>query len=142
MAIPIAKATQPCWTPVISNTITVPDAFNINNTMSDTRISNNTLLNVIPIHQLVPSTTRMCGRWREGKEIFNINTDGRTIKRGEGCGIVSPSLQVQPEHQRDPTMAMSIVTRRQQMQTGNDNGNRDILSDRQLRPKQPAALAK
>ena len=50
---------------------------------------------------------------------------------------------MQLEHQRVPTIAMVILTRRQQTQTdhGNGNGNHGILTDEQLWPKQPAVLA-
>ena len=52
-----------------------------------------------------------------------------------------PSLQVQLEHQRVPTiMAMTIVTRRQHTRTDHGNGNHGILADEQLWPKQPAVL--
>ena len=78
-----------------------------NNTMLDACISNTTMLDAILI-QLDPSTTRMCGRWREEMYV-------QTMERGEG-DCVGKGL----DRGRVDVVADNRVTR---TQTDNRNGH-------------------
>ena len=83
------------------------------NTMPDLCNSNTTMLDAIPI-QLDPSTTRMCGHWREEMYV-------RTMERGEdnvlAMVLIENELTLllmieQPERKLTTTIAMTIAKQR------------------------------